>query len=431
MSARVGVVGLSHLGTVAAACLAAGGCAVTAVDADAPTVAALAAGQPPFHEPGLAEILKSSALRPTTAYEALSACDVVVLACDTVTDDANRADLSVVEAHVDKALPWLAPDAVLVLMSQVPVGYTRELGERLRARRAEFSGPLAYWVETLVIGEAVERFSKPDRIILGGPAPGWKPDPRLAALVGRLGCPVLTMTYESAELAKAAINFYLATSVTYANTLADLCEATGASMRDIVPALRSDPRIGPRAYVRPGLGIAGGNLERDLVHLRDLARRAGVAPALLDTILEASAARYGWLRRAVERHLLAGAAPARLALWGVAYKKDTAATKNAVSLRLIADLAGRAELTAYDPAAAPPASVRRAATALEALEGADGLVIVTGWDEFAAIEPAAIRRALRRPVVVDAAWALDPARVRAAGLTYVGLGEPVRQRGTA
>jgi UDPglucose 6-dehydrogenase len=427
VTTRVGVVGLSHLGTVAAACLAADGCAVTAVDADAAVVAALTARRPPFHEPGLADLLKRAAPELTTSYETLAACDVVVVACDTVTDDANRADLSVVEAHVDKALPWLAPDAALVLMSQVPVGYTRELGKLIRTRRPQFHGPLTYWVETLVIGEAVARYQKPDRIVLGGPTVGWEPDARLAALVARFRCPVLKMTYESAELTKAAINFYLATSVTFANTLADLCEATGASMRDIVPALRSDPRVGPRAYVRPGLGIGGGNLERDLVHLRDLARRTGVAPGILDTILDASAARYGWLSRAVEGHLPVASGRARLALWGVAYKKDTASTKNAVSLRLIADFGGRVEIVAYDPAAAPPPPVRRAATALEALEGADGLVVLTDWNEFAAVDPLAIRRALRRPVVVDAAWALDPGRVRAAGLTYVGIGEAVGQ----
>jgi len=431
MSARVGVVGLSHLGTVAAACLAAGGASITAVDADAATVAALAAGRPAFHEPGLAEIIKATALSPTTSYESLRECGIVLFACDTLTDDANRADLSVIEAHVDKALPWLAADAALVLMSQVPVGYTRDLGEQIRTRRADFRGPLYYWVETLVIGEAVARFQRPDRIILGGPAAGWEPDARVAALAARFGCPVLRMSYESAELTKAAINFFLATSVTFANTLADLCEASGASMRDIVPALRSDPRIGPRAYVQPGLGIAGGNLERDLVHLRELARRGGVDPALLETILAGSAARYGWLRRAVDRHILDGAAHPSVALWGIAYKKDTASTKNAVSLRLIADLTGRAELTAYDPAASPPAPVRRARTALAALEGADGLVVVTGWSEFATIDPAAIRRTLRRPVVVDAAWALDPARCRAAGLTYVGLGEAAATAGSA
>jgi UDPglucose 6-dehydrogenase len=420
---RIGVVGLSHLGTVVAACLAADGVAVTAVDADAATVAALAAGRSAVHEPGLVELLKTSHLASTTSYAALDGCDVVLLACDTVTDDANRADLSLIEAHVDKALPWLTRGAALVLMSQVPVGYTRELGELIRTRRPDFAGSLTYWVETLVIGEAVARFRRPDRIILGGATPGWEPDSRLAAVTARFGCPVLRMSYESAELTKAAVNFYLATSVTCANTLAELCEATGASMRDIVPALRSDPRIGSRAYVRPGLGIGGGNLERDLVHLSELSRRLGIGTAFVDTILEASAVRYGWLRRLVEQHLLDVGTLPRLALWGVAYKKDTASTKNAVSLRLIADLAGRAAIVAYDPAAVPPASVCRAATALEALDGADGLVILTDWAEFAAVDLEAVRRTLRRPVVLDAAWALDPARARAAGLTYVGLGE--------
>jgi UDPglucose 6-dehydrogenase len=425
VSAAIGVVGLSHLGTVVAACLAADGAVVRGVDADGGVVAALTAGQAAVHEPGLDVLLKFAGRSFTTDYERLAGCDVVLVACDTVTDADNRADLSVVEAHLDRALPWLAPETALVLMSQVPVGYTRALAERLRARRPDFRGSLTYWVETLVIGEAVSRFRAPDRIILGGPARAWTPDPRLAALVARFGCPVLTMTYESAELTKAAINFYLATSVTFANTLADLCERTGASMRDIVPALRSDPRIGARAYLRPGLGLGGGNLERDLVHLRDLARRVGITPALVELVLAQSAARYAWLRRAVEHHLLAGRERPRLALWGVAYKKNTASTRNAVSLRLIDDLRDRAQIVAYDPAAAAPAGhgVRTAATALAAAEGSDGLVVLTDWDEFAAIDLRAVARALRTPVVVDAAWAIDGAAACAAGLTYVGIGE--------
>jgi UDPglucose 6-dehydrogenase len=422
---NIGVVGLSHLGTVVAACLAADGAAVRAIDADAATVAALAGGRPPIHEPGLDVLLKLAARSFSTDYERLAGCDVVLIACDTVTDADNRADLSVIDAQVDKALPWLGPNAALVLMSQVPVGYTRELADRLRARRPEFQGPVYYWVETLVIGEAVSRFRAPDRIILGGPSRGFTPGAPVAALLARFGAPILTMTYESAELTKAAINLYLSTSVTFANTLADLCERTGASMRDIVPALRKDPRIGERAYIRPGLGIGGGNLERDLVHLRELAKQAGVTPAFFELILAQSAARYDWLRRAVEQHVLAGRARPRVAVWGIAYKKNTTSTRNAISLRLIADLRARADVVAYDPAAAAPPElgVHAATTALAAADGADGLVVLTDWDEFASVDPKRLARALRAPVVVDAAWALDPVAARAAGLTYVGIGE--------
>lgn len=424
MTMRVGVVGLSHLGTVASACLASLGLPVTAVDRPELTEA-LAAGRPPFPEPGLEALLAGPRPAFTPEYAALEGTGLVILAVDTATDEQNRSDVATLEAHIERALPWLPREGAIVLMSQVPVGYTRALAARLRARRPDVAAGVYYWVETLVIGDAVARYLNPERIILGGPSVGMTPEPGLDTLLRRFGCPVFRMDYESAELCKAAINLYLATSVTVANTLADLCEATGASMRAIIPALRSDRRIGPAAYLRPGLGLAGGNLERDLVHLRVLAERTGVDGGLLDLVLQSSAARYGWLMAAVERWVLKPMPRPRLAIWGLAYKKNTGSTKNAVSLRLAGDLRARAELVAYDPRVVESvAGVERAPTPLDAARGADGLVILTDWDEFTTADPAVLCSTLRRPVVVDAAGVLDPARARAAGLTHVAIGEP-------
>jgi UDPglucose 6-dehydrogenase len=421
VTAAVGVVGLSHLGTVVSAGLASLGLPVTAVDRP-DRVADFAPGRLPVPEPGLAALLAGPRPTFTATYAALAGAALVILAVDTQTDEQNRSDVSALEAHLEGMLPCLGPDVVLVLMSQVPVGYTRALAARIRARRPELRARVYYWVETLVIGDAVARYLRPERIIVGGPT---GPEEALDALLGHFACPVHRMDYESAELCKAAINLYLATSVTFANSLADLCEATGASMRAIIPALRADRRIGPAAYIRPGLGLAGGNLERDLVHLKALAARTGVRADLLDVILERSAARYGWLLAAIERWILKAGPRPRLALWGLAYKKNTDSTKNAVSLRLAADLGPRAIVVAYDPQVTVPIpAVDRAPSALDAARGADGLVILTDWDEFGAVDPAALRGALGRPVVVDAAGALDPVRARAAGLTLVAIGEP-------
>jgi len=432
---RIGVIGLSHLGLVASACLSSMGFAVTAVG-DSARAAALARGTLPVHEPGLPDLLARTPPTFSSDFGALERAETIIVALDTITDDENRADLSELERHVDQALPWLPADGVVVLMSQVPVGYTRALSGRLREKRPDLRSRLYYWVETLVIGEAIPRYLKPERIILGGP--DWlggpdrvgperdhAPEPTLDALVARFGCPAIRMNYESAELCKAAINLYLATSVTYANALADLCEVTGASMAAMLPALRSDRRIGPHAYIRPGLGLAGGNLERDLVQLRELAARHGTDAGLPALILERSAARYAWLTRAVDRHILRAGIRPRIAVWGLAYKKNSRSTKNATSLRLLRDLAGRAVVTAYDPQVTlpPTADVLMASSALQATEGADALVILTDWDEFATVDPSALQERLRLSVVVDAAGVLDGARCRRAGLTRVAIGE--------
>ena len=426
MTARIGVVGLSHLGIVASACLAADGLDVIAVDGDATTVNALASGKPPIYEPGLADLLAAVAPAYTSSYSALADRDIVIVAVDTVTDDRNRSDLSALEAHVEKTLPWVPADGVVALMSQVPVGYTRSLLAKLRAGRPDAGTRLYYWVETLVIGDAVGRYRRPERIIIGGPSADAAPEPELDALLAPFGCPVFWMNYESAELTKAAINFYLATSVTFANVLADLCEATGASMRAMLPALRGDRRIGPAAYIRPGLGIGGGNIERDLVHLRELADAHGVDAGMLRFILHRSASRYEWLRQALERNVFTGAPRPRIAIWGLAYKKNTHSTKNSLALRVIEDFVTRARLVIYDPQAtlpAPPPEIEIAPSAAAALRDADALLILTDWDEFSAVAPDAIHQTLRRPVVVDAAGVLDRRRAQAAGLRYVAVGE--------
>ena len=426
MTARIGVVGLSHLGIVASVCLAADGLDVIAVDGDAPTVDALTSGKPPIYEPGLDSLLAAAAPAFTTSYSALADCGLVIIAVDTVTDAENQSDLSVLEAHIEKVLPWVPADGVVALMSQVPVGYTRRLLAKLQASRPDVRTRLYYWVETLVIGDAVSRYRRPERIIIGGPGAEAAAEPELDALLARFGCPVFRMNYESAELTKAAINFYLATSVTFANVLADLCETTGASMRAMLPALRGDRRIGPAAYIRPGLGIGGGNIERDLVHLRELADARGVDSTMFRLILARSAGRYAWLREALERNAFACTREPRIAVWGLAYKKNTRSTKNSLTLRVIEDFAGRARLVIYDPAAtlpAPPPGTEIAASAAAALADADALVILTDWDEFASFAPETIHRALRRPVVVDAVGALDRRRAQAAGLTHVAVGE--------
>ena len=212
------------------------------------------------------------------------------------------------------------------------------------------------------------------------------------------------MGYESAELTKTAINLYLFGAVTYANTLSDLCEAVGANWSEMVPALRLDRRIGPAAYIRPSLGVAGGNLERDLVTLRGLGRRHRVDVAYVETLLEHNARRYRWVQRQLQGRGLDRDERAVVAVWGLAYKKNTRSTKNSMALRVIDDLQGRAEVRAYDPLV-KTLDVDVHATLVEsrgarAGRGVDCLLILTDWDEFAT-PPGAGFGSMRRPVVID------------------------------
>lgn len=421
-----GFLGLSHLGIVSSVGWASLIGPVVAVDADGPTVAGLTEGRLPVHEPSLPELFDAvrGRMRFTTDPAALAACPLVVVARDVPTDDANVSDVSAVVALVEAAIPHLRPGVTLVVMSQVPPGFTRALGARIAARQPALDVRLHYWVETLVFGHAVERYLKPERIILGCPDPASPLPAALADALARFGCPVVPMRYESAELAKTAINLYLCAAVTYANTLADLCEAVGADWAEMMPALRLDRRIGPAAYIRPGLGIAGGNLERDMVTLRDLSRRHGVDAQFIDVMLACNARRVRWVERQLAAHVFPAIERPVVAVWGLAYKRDTRSTKNSMALHVVRALHGRCDVRAWDPlvtGADVDVPVKVVGERDEALEGADCLLVLTDWPEFAAPPPHALET-MRRKVVIDGVGVVDPGRVDRTAVRVVTMG---------
>jgi len=425
-----GFLGLSHLGIISSIGWASLGSPVVAVDLEREPVERLRRGDLPVHEPSLPELFAGARERMSFSSDpaVLAECDLVIVSRDIPTDAENGSNPSVVDRLIEAAIPHLRPRSTFVLMSQVAPGATRALAARIESRRPGAGIVVCYWVETLVFGNAVERFVKPERIIVGIADPGRPLPDRLDQGLRRFGCPVLPMGYESAELTKTAINLYLFGAVTYANTLSDLCEAVGANWSEMVPALRLDRRIGPAAYIRPSLGVAGGNLERDLVTLRTLGQRHDVDVAYVDTLLAHNARRYRWVQRQLDHRVLDRDGRAVVAVWGLAYKKNTRSTKNSMALRVIENLRGRADVRAYDPLV-KARDLDVTATVVEsrdaALVGADCLLILTDWDEFA-IPPDSGFRAMRRPVVIDCVGVMDPAGWALSGVEYVAMGRGAR-----
>lgn len=428
---RIGVAGLSHLGLTTSICLAHLGFQVAAYDPDPSPVEAIAEGCLPIHEPGLDDLLiqNRDSLEASTRADILAGCELIIVALDTATDEANRTQLGQVADLVKEVLPHLAPDGDLALMSQVPCGFTRKLVSDLRPRLG--SGKrVIYWVETLVIGDAVHRYLEPERTILGFGSEAREPGLMLDEVLDRLGGPVHRMSYESAELTKAAINYYLSVSVSYANSLADLAESVGASMAEMIPALREDRRIGRYTYINPGLGIAGGNLERDLVHLQELFRESGTECGLLDEIIRTNATRYRWAQARLEEAFFPLAEKPVLAIWGLAYKKDTASTKNSFSLRLIRELKDRAEIRVADPQARLPEDLEGEVVPggrYEVAAGAHGLLIMTDWEEFSEIDFQRLAGEMKQRLIIDCVRLVDPGEAAAALFEVITLGEGARR----
>ena len=427
-----GFVGLSHLGLVTSVAWASCGRPVLAYDPNGDLVGALQKGHLTIHEPGLPELLERarSSMQFIARPEELSACPLVIVSLDVPTAADNSSDLIPVLALIDSVLPMLRQHVVLVIMSQVPPGFTRRVLQRIRDARPDLNFTLYYLVETLIFGRAVERALKPERFIVGAMDPRLPLDEELAHPLRSYGCPVLAMRYESAELAKTAINLYLIGSVTYANTLADLCEALEADWSEIVPALRLDQRIGPAAYLRPGLGIAGGNLERDLQTLKGLAYERGVDVEYLKGLEVANERRYRWLLRMLRQQVFPRNPVPRIAIWGLTYKKNTRSVKNSTTLRFLNDFGTRVDCRVWDPVICPgemelPGLIGTSPEAV--LEGADALLILTDWEEFLKYDLQPLTTLMRTPCVLDCVGVFEGRRHELGGIQYVSMGRPIER----
>jgi len=430
VTAPTGFVGLSHLGIISSIGWASFGAPVVAVDLDSEPVKALRGGDLPVHEPSLPKLFTSARGQMTFSedFAALRDCPLVIVARDVPTDDGNSSDPSVVLRLIDAAVPHLRAGATVAVMSQVPAGFTRRLADRIERQRPGLHVQLYYWVETLIFGNAVERYLKPERLIIGCAEPMAPLSSELEAGLRRFDCPILPMAYESAELTKTAINLYLCAAVTYANTMSDLCERLGADWTEMMPALRLDRRIGPAAYIRPGLGIAGGNLERDMVTLHDLCGAHGVDGAFIEALLGYNARRPSWVGRQLQEHLFREVAHPVIAVWGLAYKKNTRSSKNSMSLRVIRELGDRADVRAWDPVVGAgdiDVQVKVGTDRDEVLAGADCLLVLTDWDEFALPDPRALC-SMRRPLIIDGVGVVDAQRADLRGVRLVQVGRPSR-----
>ncbi len=425
--ALIGVVGLSHLGVTVSGGLASLGFTVLGVDNVESTVSRLRSGDCVYPEPSLPAFFRThaNAMEFTSDFSRLASCDTVIFAEDTIITEENEMDLHRIHTLIDAMIPNLKNGCSILLKSQVPVGFTRALGAKIHTERPNLSFSLYYWVDVLVVGDAVARFLHPGRITIGYEhTPPQPVSDDVLRLLQAFKCPILSMNYESAELTKSAMNVYLATTVTFANAISNLCEATGADMKDVIAALRLDKRVGPFAYIQPGLGFSGGHLERDLVALTRLAKTHKVENALIDLIQEESTARYQWLRKKVESMVVAKNASPKIAIWGLSYKKNTDSLHGAPSLKVIRDFAERAELTAYDPAAKLPSGleVMVVSDRYEALKDADALLILSNWDEFADLDVSKLKKAMKNPLIIDPLGVLGQVDLAKSGVQYITMG---------
>ncbi len=350
--------------------------------------------------------------------EVLDAARLLFVCVDTPPTQSGDADLSRVQSVVRELRP--DGDHVLVMKSTVPAG-TGAAIKRDLASAAYVSCP-----EFLKEGSAVEDFLHPDRVVVGADQGDAEAGRAVAALYEPLGAEIVNTDVASAEMIKLASNAFLATKISFVNEIANVCEEVGADVAEVSRGMGLDSRIGS-AFLRPGIGYGGSCFPKDVSALKMLAGNTGYHFQLLNAVIEVNELQKRRVVGKLQRHLgpLLGK---RIALLGLAFKPETDDMREASSLVLSARLQGEgAEVVAFDPVAAGRAAgllpgVDIAASALEALDGADAVVLVTEWPEFAEIDWAAAAARMSRPLLVDGRNFLDPQALRAAGFAYEGIG---------
>jgi UDPglucose 6-dehydrogenase len=419
---KIVVQGLWHLGCVTAAC-----CAkyfqTVGLDFDTANVEKLNSGKAPLFEPGLNEVICVGISSKNLSFSADAKCacakaDILWLCYDTPVNDNDESDVEFVLSNLRKALAHLPKDALVLISSQLPVGTCAKLEKQF----PQFH--FACSPENLRLGKAIDSFEKAGRVIVGIRNDTKKP--LLEKLFAPFTPQIIFMRTESAEMVKHALNSFLALSITFINEVARLCELTGADAKEVSLGLKSEPRIGPKAYLGPGGPFAGGTLARDVVTLTKLAEANHEKISVIPAIKQSNDLHRGWAFRRLQSKLghLRGK---KIAVLGLTYTMNTDTLRRSAAVELCERLlkAG-AKVTAFDPAVkglpAQLSQILLAADISAALNGTDAAVVCTEWPQFRQADWAKIGAQMRGKIFVDANRFLEKELKEVAGIEHLSVG---------
>jgi UDPglucose 6-dehydrogenase len=422
----IGVIGTGYVGLVTAAGFAELGSEVFCVDIDQAKIRGLREGRIPIWEPGLEELVAKNRERlhfDTTLDNALEHARLLFVAVGTPPTYSGDADLSAVHAVVDAMPP--SDRHALVMKSTVPCG-TGENIKRVFGEQGKGGFRYVSCPEFLKEGSAVRDFLEPDRVVIGDDG-DWAGD-AVQDLYAPLDAPLVRTDIRSAEMVKLASNAFLATKISFINEIANVCEETGADVIEVARGMGLDDRIGAK-FLQAGIGFGGSCFPKDVQALKQLAGNTGYHFQLLTAVIEVNELQKRRVMNKLQKHL-GSLVDKEVALLGLAFKPNTDDMREASSLVLSARLnAAGANVRVYDPVAEDEArklirGVQFCPTAMDAIEGADAVVLVTEWPEFAELDLADVAARMHGTLLVDGRNFLDVEAARAAGLTYEGIGRP-------
>lgn len=427
---KVMVIGTGYVGLVQSACLAELGNEVIGIDVDPNKIEKLKAGISPIYEPGIEEVLQKNLnagrLRfGTDLAKNIDDCEIIFVAVGTPPDEDGRADLKYVLTVAEEIGKSLKSYAVIVNKSTVPIG-TGELVKETIKKYYKGKFDVVSNPEFLREGSALEDFMHPDRVVLGDNN-GKVAAKKVAKLYEVLGAPILITNLETAEMIKYASNSYLATQISYINSISRICEKLGADVNQVSAGMKLDKRIGEKAFLNAGLGYGGSCFPKDVEALIRIARDSGEEFAILD---EVEAVNKAQRQRFVEKvtKIIGDPSGKKIAVWGIAFKPKTDDIRMAPSITILEGLlALGAEIIAYDTVAEENISrvmpcIKFAKTPVDACIGADALLIITEWDEFKQLDLTKVKRAMKSSVIFDGRNIYDVAEMKRIGFEYYSIG---------
>jgi len=429
---RIAMIGTGYVGLVSGACLSEFGHQVVCVDKDAGKVASLRAGGIPIFEPGLDEVVAANVKAGRLSFEtdiaaAVKGAGAVFIAVGTPSRRGDgHADLTYVFAAAEEIAASLANYAVVVTKSTVPVGTSRQVEKIIRKTNGAAEFDMASNPEFLREGSAIEDFRRPDRVVVGC-------DTERAREVMReiyrplyiSETPIVFTSRETSELIKYAANAFLATKITFINEMASLCEKVGGDVQDVARGIGLDGRIGSK-FLHAGPGFGGSCFPKDTLALVRTAREMGAPSQIVEAVVAVNDARKVEMAKKIEA-AFGGVKGKTVAVLGLTFKPNTDDMRDSPSLVIVPYLqAAGATIRAYDPEgrkeAAKHLSLDFCDNAYEALDGADGVVILTEWNEFRALDLAKVKSTLKKPLMVDLRNIYRPAQMAKDGFHYVSVG---------
>jgi len=430
---KIACLGLWHLGEIYSAGLAELGHEVIGISEDRELISNFQKNIPPLPEPELAGLIKKNReagrLRYSQEFGDIKECNVLWITFDTPVDDNDEVNLGVVFEAVEKAIPHLTDEVLIIATSQLPVGTSNKIKEIIRSKRPDLKFDYAYTPENLQLGEAVHCFMNPKRIVVG--ADGKEIFNKIRDIFYGLKAEFIEMSTPSAEVAKHAINAFLATSVSFINDIADICDVVGADVTDVARAMKSEPRIGPRAFLGAGLGFSGGTLGRDLKALLAISKTKNMSLPIISGAYAKNSSRAEVVGRRLKSELgqLKGKS---VAILGLTYKPGTKTLRRSRSLEVAQELNSEgANVRLYDPAADKEEVKAKLSWAnvfpnpYEATRDTQVVILMTAWPEFRNLNFGRLESLVKSPALFfDTCNFLSDKgdEIKAAGFKYLGIG---------